>query len=535
MSKYDVIIIGAGAAGSAVAWRLSNLDLRVVCLEQGDYKSSDEFPSENIAWEEKKYSTHHVSPNVRRLESDYPINDSESVIAVANYNAVGGSTFLYSGHFPRFHPSDFRVHSLDNVALDWPLSYSELEPYFELNDQIMGISGLEGDPAYPPIKNLLPPVPLGKLGERIAEGFNQLGWHWWPAYSAILTQIDDHNFKDRTTCRNIGPCNTGCPIGAKSSVDVAYWPKAIANGVELKTKCRVSRIFLKKDGFAGGVCFFDESNQSQQMEASIVVLACNGIGTPRILLNSSCEQYPNGLANSSDLVGRHLMFHPYGWVEGVFEEDLESHLGPQGCCLLSQEFYETDLKRGFVRGYTMQLLRGAGPLETAISGVNRRLISWGPDFHRSFRRRFGKVANLAIIVEDLPDFENRVTLDDHLCDQHGIPAPKVRYQLGDNSRKMMAHGLRHGKILMKTCGALSTSAFGPVRHTGWHLMGTARMGNDPKDSVVNRFGQSHDIPNLFIADSSVFVTSGGVNPMSTLQAVSLWIADGIRQELGDLL
>lgn len=526
----DVVVVGAGAAGAVVAWRLATAGIRVRCLEQGTRQAVDRYPSTGRDWEASRFGAFHPSPNVRQLPADYPINDQESPIGIANFNGVGGGTILYSAHFPRFHPSDFSVRSLDGVADDWPISYEDLAPWFALNDRMMGVSGLEGDPAYPPIGNLQPPVPLGRLGETLGRGFNALNWHWWPAYSAITTQRGGR----RDPCINLGPCNAGCPQGAKASVDVTYWPEALAHGAELRTECRVREVQVDARGRATGVVYFDRNNEERFQPASVVVLACNGVGTPRLLLNSRSAHFPDGLANRNDLVGRNLMLHPCGYVEGVFAEDLDGHHGPHGCCLLSQEFYETDVSRGFVRGYTMQVLRGAGPVETAVAGMTRRVIPWGAKHHDAFAARLGHTAAIAIIVEDLPEAENRVVLDETLTDRHGIPAPRIHYRLSDNSKKMLSHGLKMGRQVMSAAGAVSTAGFGPVRETGWHLMGTTRMGADPRTSVVDREGRCHDVPNLCIADSSVFVTSGAVNPVSTLQAVALHIADALvrRQRAG---
>ena len=523
----DVIIVGAGAAGAAVAWRLSNTKLKVLCLEQGEFQLPSDYPSTRSKWELEKFGRFSPFPNIRMNASDYPINDEDSPISIANFNGVGGSTILYSGHFPRMHPSDFRTKTLDGVGDDWPINYSDLEPYFALNDRMMGVSGLEGDPAYPLIEGLLPPVPMGKVGEKLAEGFNNLGWHWWPSYAAIVTR----NTGQRNACINLGPCNTGCAQSAKSSVDVSYWPKALANGVELRTRTRVSHLIEGADGEVVGVEVIGRSGEVRILRGHAVVLACNGVGTPRILLNSFSRKTKRGMGNTSDLVGRNLMLHPLGYVEGVFEENLESNIGPQGCCIASHEFYETDEQRDFKRGYSMQVLRGPGPLETALSGNLRREIAWGSKHHSEFEKRFGRIASMSTILEDLPHPENRVTLDERLRDQSGIPAPRISYELAVNTKRMMSHALNKGRELMHAAGARKSYAFGPVRETGWHLMGTARMGDDPSSSVVNKFGRSHDVPNLYIADSSVFVTSGAVNPTSTLQAVALWIADGITKDL----
>jgi len=526
----DVLIIGAGPSGAAVAWKLSreNKDLKIVCLEQGGYVDPSTYPSNSVNWESAKYSSFSPDPNVRASAADYPIDCDDSSISIANYNAVGGSSILYSGHFPRFHPSDFRVRSLDGVADDWPISYKELEPYYELNDSIMGVAGLEGDPAYPPISNLLPPVPLGRMGERLAEGFNKLGWHWWPSYAAIATRRYANN---RSACVNMGPCNLGCPLGAKASIDVTYWPLAIKNGVEIRTHSCVSRVAVDDQGAVCGVEYFDPDGVKRSLASKVVVMACNGVGTPRILLNSSSEKFPQGLANSSGLVGKNLMLHPLGYAEGLFDEQLNSHLGPQGCSIYSHEFYETNQENNFFRGSTLHALRGPGPLETAINGISRREIKWGSSFYGDFDKRFGRTANIAVIVEDLPEEHNSVQLSETLKDRNGIPAPKVNYKLSDNSKKILSHGLNSAKKVLEAAGATKIYAFGPVRNTGWHLMGTAKMGEDSNRSVVNSYGQSHDHSNLFIADSSIFVTSGAVNPMSTLQAVALRVADGITDYL----
>jgi len=527
----DVLIVGAGATGAAVAWSLSSTSLNIMCLEQGDRMEASEYPSTKRNWEILREHEYHVSPNVRKLPADYPINDKGSPIAIANFNAVGGSTILYSGHFPRFHPSDFRVKSLDGVADDWPINYRQLEPFFALNDKMMGVSGLAGDPAYPQIDGLLPPVALGRMGEVMGKGFNKLGWHWWPSYSAIITRT----YNGREKCINLGPCNSGCAQGAKGSVDITYWPHALRNGVKLKTRCRVREVTVNPRGYADGVIYFDETGVECRQEARLVILACNGVGTPRLLLNSRSKQFPDGLANRSGLVGKNLMLHPLGYVEGIFKEPLDSHLGPQGCCIFSHEFYETDKSQGFVRGYTMHILRGPGPIETAISGYMRREIPWGVNHHKEFAARFGRTIGLAIIVEDLPEPHNCVTLDDDLTDSNGIPAPKITYRLSENSKKMLAHGINRGREVMDAAGSFKNIAFGPVRNTGWHLMGTARMGTDPNNSVVDAWGRSHDVKNLFIVDSSIFVTAGGVNPASTMQAIALYIADYIKENLNCLL
>ena len=524
--EVDALIIGGGASGAAVAWSLSQAGIEVLCLEQGSWVDPKTYPSLGFDWELRLGTDFSPDPNVRKLSVDYPVNDYDSPISPLMYNAVGGSTIHWSAHFPRFHPSDFRVQSLDGVADDWPISYKQLEPYFDTNDKMMGVAGLNGDPAYPPKSpRQTPPVPLGKTGQAVARGFDSLGWHWWPSDSAINTA----SYDGRPACNNCGPCNTGCYTGAKSSTDVTYWPKALAFGARIITNARVREVLVSRDGLAIGAVYYDENGNLQEQRAKIVILACNGVGTPRLLLNSRSSAFPDGLANNSGLVGKNLMFHPYAFVTGMFEERLDGYMGPQGCNIISQEFYETDSSRGFLRGYTMQCARGGGPRRVAGT------IDWGVSHHGLFESRFGKNTTIAVIGEDLPEEINRVTLDPVLTDSDGIPSPKVTYRMSENSLKMMAHGVDRAKDVLKASGAVDITFDPLVRLAGWHLMGTARMGTDPNLSVVDPNGRSHDVKNLFIVDGSVFVTSGAVNPTSTIQAIALYVADFIKKELSKIL
>ena len=523
--SHDIVIIGAGASGAAAAWNLSKKFDDIACIEQGDWMDPSKYPSTSTDWEILKSRNFSPLPNERMLPSDYAIDDKDSPIAISNFNAVGGSTILYSGHFPRMHPSDFNTHTNDGVGYDWPINYEDIDEFYNMNDQMMGVSGLEGDPAYPEIKGLLPPVDLGQIAEVIGSGFNKLGWHWWPSYAAILTR--EKNGRGR--CMNLGPCNTGCPQGAKASVDVTYWPEAIKNGVKLYTNSRVKEIITNSKDEVKGIIYFDKNNVETFMSCKKVLVACNGVGTPRLLLNSRSNVRNETLANRSTLVGKNLMLHPLGFVEGYFKKNLNSSIGPHGCCVLSQEFYETSSKREFKRGFTMQILRGPGPIEFSKSAVQRRLIPIGNGHHEAFKEKFNKNIGISIICEDLPNEQNSVVLHDTLKDSNGIPCPKINYKLCDNTKKMMAFGIERAKEVMEASGAEEIYSFGPVRNTGWHLMGTTRMGENRETSVVNKFGMCHDVKDLFIIDSSVFPTGGGVNPTSTIQAVALYITENIKQ------
>ena len=262
-------------------------------------------------------------------------------------------------------------------------------------------------------------------------------------------------------------------------------------------------------------------------------MACNGVGTPRILLNSVSKQFPDGLANSSGLVGKNLMLHPYASIQGVFEEPLDGYRGPHDS-IWSQEFYETGEERDFIRGFTYETTRGRGLVATALTGVHSGRIPWGAGHHDAYRKLHNRIAGMVAICEDLPEEHNTVTLDPSIKDAHGIPAPKMTYSISDNSQKMLDFAVARATETLRAAGATDVIIESPLASGGWHLMGTARMGKDPQKSVVNEWGRSHDVKNLFIVDGSIFVTSAGVNPTRTIQTLALYITDQIKKRLTHL-
>jgi choline dehydrogenase-like flavoprotein len=523
--RADVLIIGSGAAGGALGWRLTELGARVVCLEQGDW-----IAPESMASTRPTYETHllrgdwNFDPNVRKRPEDYPVvTAGEHPPQIFMFNAVGGTTIHWQAHFPRFHPSDFRVRSLDGVAADWPVGYGDLASYYDLNDGMMGVSGLAGDPANPPrTPRPTPPLPIGDLGRALVSGFESLGWHWWVSDQAIVSRA----YEGRAPCLLHGKCMFGCPVGAKASTDRVYWRPAVAKGAVLRTRARVREITVDADGRARGALYYDTDGNLQEALARVVVVCCNGVGTPRLLLNSTSSMFPDGLANSSGMVGRNFMIHPARWVSGIFEEEMDGHIGPMGQPLYSQEFYETDPGRGFVRGYTLNGERTFGPLAHALA------VPWGEAHHRTMRQRFPHTVGMSVLCDDLPEEHNRVELDPELTDSHGIPAARATYALSDNTQRMLAHGLERVRQVLEAAGAVEILEAAWPQNMG-HLMGTARMGDDPRTSVVDAWNRAHDVPNLFIVDGSSFTTGAGVNPTSTIGALALRAADGIWERRGD--
>ncbi len=515
----DVLIIGAGASGAVAARHLAAKGFKVVCLEQGTWVDSSEFWGDKPEWELMAQKRWHPNPNVREMGDDYPINCEESDVNPLMFAAVGGSTVIWAAHWHRFMPSDFRVKTLDGVAEDWPFTYEGLEPFYEQAELEMGVSGLAGDPAYPPMKPPpLAPFPIGKIGRRAAKGMNELGWHWWPGSQAIPTRA----YGGRNACVRRGTCMTGCPEGAKASTDRTHWPEALADGALLVTGARVREITVNAEGLADGAIYLDRSEVEHRQRARTVILCCNGVGTPRLLLNSTSNLFPDGLANSSGLVGRNLMMHPFAAVTGQFDEPLESWLGPAGQAIQSMQWYETDERRGFLRGAKWNCMPTGGPLGMRAAYSGKALEeAWGANLHRNTKAVFGHSFEWGIIAEDLPDEANRVVLDPELTDSDGIPAAKIVYRNSENTERLIAFHLARAREAMEASGALAMTETTLMRDCGWHLMGTARMGLDPARSVTDPWGRTHDVPNLYIFDGSLFPTSSGFNPTATVIAVAL--------------
>ena len=227
------------------------------------------------------------------------------------------------------------------------------------------------------------------------------------------------------------------------------------------------------------------------------------------------------------------MLHPLGFAEGIFESFMNSDFGPEGCCVYSHQFYETNKKNNFKRGCTLQVLRGNGPSETATYLKKLRILKYGKDFFKIFFSNYNHTIPIAVISEDLPSKINSVELDGKIKDTWGQPGIKINYKIQNNTKKILKYGLDKAIKVLKKAGAKKIISFAPVKHTGWHLMGTAKMGNKKNSSVVNKFGQTHDIKNLLIVDSSIFPTSAAVNPVSTSQALALYITDNLVKNLNE--
>jgi choline dehydrogenase-like flavoprotein len=521
----DVLVIGAGAAGGALSWRLASHGASVVCLEEGDWVDQDSIPKGHVDWEVRGRHYWNPAPSIRARDVDYDVtNYGGHPVDPFLYGGVGGSTIGFGAQYWRLQPSDFRTKTLDDFGVDWPISYTDLEPYYDINEREIGVSGLAGDPTGPPrTAPPLPPNAMGVVGRRWIDGFDRLGWYWWPQDSAIISR----DYRGRPACSNRSQCAFGCPQHSLSGADVTYWPEALKLGVELRVRSRVRTIVLDPSGRAAGAEYYDSDGQLHELRAERVVVCAGGLGTPRLLLMSSAPGHADGLANSSGQVGRNFMVHAQSLAVGRFPDKTDSFAGTVGA-ISTRQFYETDESNDFVRGFIVAGNRGYSPLLTSL-----QVRSWGEDHHAALEHYLNHEASVYVCGDDEPEEHNRIELDYGRLDAFGLPGVNTFYTQSQNSRRMVTAALKRAHELCLAAGAESVRDFGVAPGFGWHLLGTARIGDDPSSSVANGDHEAHDVPGLFIADGSSLPTGGAVNPANTIQAMALRAADRIWETRRD--
>ncbi|MTI85862.1 MAG: GMC family oxidoreductase [Firmicutes bacterium] len=505
----DICIVGAGAAGGVLAYELSKAGFDVVAIDAGPFWNpqtdfaSDELSMQSLAWNDTRLVTG---------------SDPLSMGHNNSGRGVGGGTVHFTGVFFRFHESDFKVKTLDGVADDWPITYQDLEPYYDKIEKDIAVSGPKHFP-WGPFNGPYPypeREPISANAQVFREGCAKLGINSTVAPLAILSAP----FDGRPPCINRGFCNQGCMPNAKFSTLIQHIPKAIGHGAEVLSDCMVTQVKVDKSGKVEGVSFIHDGKEYFQ-KAKVTIISAFCIETPRLLLHSACPQFPDGLANSSGMVGKELMPHSGHDIFAKFHDEVRIYKGTP-VLAVSQDFYETDNSRGFVRGYTLNA-HGARPVEIAkllVSGAG----VWGQKLY-DIMRDFNFFAQITMVGEVLPNKNNSVTLSDEK-DEYGMPRPLVTFGYGENDNKIIAHGVQKANEILVAAGG--QPAF--VASDTGHLMGTCRMGKDPNNSVVDGFCRSHDIPNLYICSAASFVTGGGCNPTETVMALAARTADHIIEE-----
>jgi choline dehydrogenase-like flavoprotein len=505
-----VVIIGSGAGGGTLANELCQKGFKVVLLEAGKRQSSatfhnDEWAAFNqLAWLDKR-----TTSGSWRIAKDFPNLPAWTCMT------VGGTTVHWAGASLRLQEHEFKAKTVySNVTganlLDWPIALDDLKPYYAKAEDKMGVTRTNDIPGLPGNNNF----------KVMYNGATRAG------YKTVNTgrmAINSRPRDDRSSCWQLGFCFQGCKSGAKWSTLYTEIPKAEKTGrLDLRSQVRALQIQHDGNGKATGVLYADKNGQHVVQKARAVCVACNSIESARLLLNSADSTHPHGLANSSGQVGRNYMRHTTGSVYGIFKEPVHMYRGTVMAGIITDE-EELNTKRGFAGGFEMETISLGLPFAAAFLNPG----AWGRDYSRILDQ-FTNMAGMWIVGEDMPQETNAVTLNPNVKDQFGLPVPNVHYDDHPNDLAMREYAFKRGAAVYEAAGAVQTVAVPPYPST--HNLGTCRMSEKPGDGVCNKWGQTHDLKNLFISDGSQFTTSAGENPTLTIVTLAIRQADYIAGE-----
>ncbi len=506
-----VVVIGTGAGGGVLANELAQKGVSVVALEAGGRHFPEDFINDEwdsfgqLAW---------LDP--RTTSGDWRVAKDFSGLPAWIVKSVGGTTQHWAGASLRFQDHEWKARSSYGDVeganlLDWPIDGAEMAPWYTKAEDKLGVTRTGDRPGLP-----------GNNNYKVFEaGAKKIGYE--RVHTGRMAINSDEN-RDRMMCQQTGFCFQGCKWGAKWSAGYVDIPEGEATGnLEVRPHSHVARILHNEAGKVTGVEYFDKDGNLQMQKARIVCVAGNSFESPRLLLNSASDMFPNGLANSSDQVGRNYMRHMTGSVYAVFDKPVKMWRGTTMAGIIQDEARH-DPSRGFVGGYELETLSLGLPFMAAFLDPG----AWGREF-TSALDAYENMAGMWIVGEDMPQADNRVTLNMDVKDQHGLPVANVHFSDHPNDIAMRNHAYKQGQAVYDAVGATRTFPTPPYPST--HNLGTNRMSEHPEDGVVNKWGQTHDIENLFISDGSQFTTGAAENPTLTIVALAIRQADHIAREM----
>lgn len=501
------VVIGSGAAGGTLSNELAQMGHKVVCLEAGprlsfsDIVNDEAVMFDRLTWLDRRMATGKPNPN-------FPVWTCKT---------VGGTTMHWTAACPRFEPNEMRARTVygdmpDTTLTDWPITPEEIMPWYDKAEIRMGVSGKHG----------MPFLPAGNNAKVLEAGARLCGY----------TDIDTHNLAinsvandDRPPCQQLGFCTSGCAVGAKWSTLYTEIPKAEETGkFELRPESMVTAITLDGANRAESVTYLTKTGQKVIQKCRAVSIAGNVVETTRLLLNNASDRFPKGLANSSGLVGRNYMRHFTTQVMAVMPGKVNFHRQTHLAGVVRDERHHRP-ERGFAGGFLISTV----PFTPEILAKNMMIGGWGEDL-TSVLDKYDHLAGMLLTGEDMPQLSNGITLHATERDQYGLPVPVIHYEDHPNTMAMKTYAWATGRKIYETLGAEKVIEMGDYI-PATHNMGTARMGTDPNASVCTPYGQTHDVPNLFISDGSLFPTSGGCNPTLTIVALVLRQAEHIDKAI----
>jgi choline dehydrogenase-like flavoprotein len=529
-------VVGAGAGGGIVAKELAEAGLSVVLLERGKWYTAFDCRKDDLRNQRTSVLGCAFGPDDERHRRVFvDVGGKEQIVVPSdgsyqnNAACVGGGTFSYGAMAWRFMEKDFRMRSTygaveGSTLEDWPISYADLEPYYEKAEWEIGVSGDDSANIFraPRRKPLpMPPLPPSREHRILKDAAERLGLH--PFDIPMLRNTVPYN--GRGACMRCRWCvGFACEVDAKNGTHNTVIPKALATGnCELRTECVAKEILTNPQGRAAGVAYFDAGGKLQEQDADLVVVSCSATESPRLLLNSKSRLFPAGLGNRSDWVGRNLQGHAYAGAYGLMEFEVYDDLGP-GASLAICDYNHGN--RGLVGGGLLcnEFIRL--PYQFAMLSPPD-VPSWGAAHKEFMRKAYRRSIAVHGPVQEMPVFDSRVQVDPRVRDYWGIPVARLSGTNHPHTVGVARFIASKAETWLKEAGAISTWLKLPGRglSAGQHQAGTCRMGNDPKTSVVNRYGQVHDMDNLFVVDGSVHVTNGGFNPVLTIMAFAYSASD----------
>jgi gluconate 2-dehydrogenase alpha chain len=556
--KTDVVIIGVGAAGGVLAAELGKAGMKVIGLERGPRLTTQDFnPHDELRY----FTRQDLRPNIKRQPVTWRPNANARAnpIPVQNYgNQAGGGTVHYGAVSWRFHEDDFRARSQtierygasaipeDSSLVDWPLSYADLEPYYDRIEYELGVSGkagnlqgrkIDGGNVFEAPRRRefpLPPLVVDQAGAVFDAAAKKLSYHPFSTPRAILSKA----YKGRPGCTYCGFCQAfGCHVGAKSSILVTVLPQADATGnFKLITGAMCYRVNSDNSGRVTGVAYWGPDGSDNTIEAELVILTPFIYDNTRLLLLSKTDKFPNGLANSSGQVGKHLTAHMMPNVYVAFDDrHINNYMGPSAQKHTIDDFNADNFNHadvGFIRGSQISVGTGnleGGPISLTTTAPPSGVPRWGAAYRDFLAKYYARHAAMVAQTENLPYADQTIDLDPNVRDAWGLPAPRLTYDWRrPNELARVEFMMKKMEEIGRAMGATHVwrAPLGPGA-PGAHHEGGTRMGTDPKTSVVNRYGQSWDIPNLFVIGSSTFPSMSGFNPTLTIQALAYMSADAI--------
>jgi choline dehydrogenase-like flavoprotein len=530
--RTDVCIIGAGASGAAAAKVLTERGLRVVALERGPWRTKETFGGDELAnvnrynlWPDPLLNPRTVRTSAHeepRVELFCPVPQM-----------VGGGTVHWQGWLPRFTENDFRprtvIGDLPGATLaDWPISYADLEPYYDKVEWAFGVSGAAGANRFESPRGRgypCPPMPMSRYAQKFHQGCTALGYNSFPTPQAALSR--PYNGRPPTVVSAFAQQH-GDPTGTRSSALNVFVPDAVATGrYDLRPDSYVREITVDERGRAKSAVYADGDGELTEQEADVFILACGAVESARLLLLSRSARFPNGLANGSDLVGRNVTWHEYSAAVGLFDHPVYAWAGGGYVSASSFQFYEHDDSRGFASGGHVACAGVGIPLPINWGLPDRPL--WGAEAKRIDREYFNHSMAVAMVVHDMPRHDNRVDLDEKVTDAWGLPVARITLTPHPNDLAMGRWLIDRNAEILEAAGAHKVYRVYIDGITGncSHQHGTTRMGNDPDTSVLDRNCRAHEVDNLFVVDGGPFPTATGANPTLTIMANAWRVADHI--------